>query len=243
MTKLITACLVVLVVAGATSMTFADFLVDRGLPTANLNNVAGADRSNVAWADPPLLEGDKFTLPAALDSYHIDTIRVWVVGKGTFEQMFSDMSLYLNQGPSASGTLESTSSSFVATPVTYADGSAYQATTGSFRNIYQVDFAVDITAPGGTTFNFAVNATMADPTNYPYLFLHASNAALSGSPQDGADNVMSEWNADGSFNNTWDSSGNGWDKSSDINVQVIPEPATMSLLVAGGLALLRRKKH
>jgi hypothetical protein len=38
---------------------------------------------------------------------------------------------------------------------------------------------------------------------------------------------------------TWDSNGNGWDKSSDFNVQVfgtpVPEPTTM---VAGALLLL-----
>lgn len=40
-------------------------LVDRGLPTANLNNASGANRSNVAWVDgryptPHVLLGDTF---------------------------------------------------------------------------------------------------------------------------------------------------------------------------------------
>jgi hypothetical protein len=82
-------------------------------------------------------------------------------------------------------------------------------------------------------------------------FNHASNAALSGTPQDGADDQY-RWfsGADGasslSFGGFFDSDGNGWDKSSDINVQVfasqVPEPWSLALLGAGllGIAATRR---
>ncbi|HEY5082878.1 MAG TPA: hypothetical protein VII48_00025, partial [Rhizomicrobium sp.] len=58
-------------VLGATILTSPQIaaasvlVVDRGLPTDNLNDAAGANRSNVAWADDPVpyFYGDTFTLP------------------------------------------------------------------------------------------------------------------------------------------------------------------------------------
>ncbi len=60
----------------------ATLLVDRGLPTSNLNDAAGANRSNVAWADgsTTLSIGDNFTLGG---SGVVDDIRVWVVSSAT----------------------------------------------------------------------------------------------------------------------------------------------------------------
>jgi len=55
-------------------------LVDRGLPTANLNNAAGADRSNVGWGYANYdnwFTGDDFTLAAVDGQWRIDTIRTW----------------------------------------------------------------------------------------------------------------------------------------------------------------------
>ena len=57
-------------------------------------------------------------------------------------------------------------------------------------------------------------------------FNHASNAELSGAPQDGADGAMLQFGAGGNFEGAVDSNGNGWDKSSDINVQVFAHRAT-----------------
>ncbi len=54
---------------------------------------------------------------------------------------------------------------------------------------------------------------------YP-AYIHAANATLSGSPQEGADNQFLEFDARGTFLGTVDSNGNGWNKSSDINVQI-----------------------
>ena len=61
------------------SLAFADtMVVDRGLPTTNLNNAAGDNRSNVGWADTPAYDfyGDTFTLPGGNSAvYAVHTIR------------------------------------------------------------------------------------------------------------------------------------------------------------------------
>ena len=63
----------------------ATLLVDRGLPTDNLNNAAGADRSNVAWTFTQYtpsdywLVGDTFQNTSS-STWTINTIRLWSVG-------------------------------------------------------------------------------------------------------------------------------------------------------------------
>lgn len=67
----------------------AIMVVDRGLPVANLNNAAGVNRSNVAWAAGDYTDvtgtysyitGDDFTLPGSGPGWQVDTIRTWVIG-------------------------------------------------------------------------------------------------------------------------------------------------------------------
>lgn len=257
--------------------TLADtMLVDRGLPTANLNNAAGASRSNVAWADsswvtlgpggtvqPTDMVGDDFTLPAAAGSYNISDIRVWVVGDGDtpFSTMYSSISLAVasdvagDHDPVAHGSMWLTTSNPAVTLVTYSDGSSYQGYMGGYSNIYQLDFPVNITAPGGSTLDFGFSAVLADPTNTDYgPYLHASNGPLSGSPQQGSDNVLYGWLlSNGGFDWSYNSgTDGGWDKGSNVNVQVfgnsvaVPEPSSIVLLVAAGLGAIvcgwRRRK-
>ena len=68
--------------AGSTLAAAQVLVVDRGLPTANLNNAAGLSRTNVLWADietlpeTPWLPGDDFTI-AGSGPYVVTTIRVW----------------------------------------------------------------------------------------------------------------------------------------------------------------------
>lgn len=231
----------------ATQPAFAGLLIDRGLPTTNLNNAAGANRSNVSWAFAPdtsgtWVVGDTFANTSAFN-YSIDTIRVWTTGS------YDSGSLTLLGGLNG-GSVGTISTSVVATPVQYTGGLDYQTTTGSMIPLTQLDFAVTgLTLAPGQVYDFFLQGTSGGGKNQ-YVFTHASNAALSGSPQVGADNLMlAGVVAGGSVTSisSWTSLGNGWDKASDINVQVfgtVPDAGSTVLLLGAALAgigLLRRR--
>ena len=245
----------------------ADSLVfDRGLPTANLNNAAGADRSNVAWADYSPSGGQNWAIgdTFSLTQYtQITDLRVWIIGTGSepLSNMWSDLTLFVGgQGAGSISALSTVSTSggpgVDITPVTYADGESYQATSGDYIQIYQVDFLVNL-ALNANTYSFFVGGTPTAENGSLYNpnsvspFLSASNAALSGSPQEGADGILSEISYDGSGvtgYDTFDSNGDGWDKSSDVNVQLfgtVPEPSSIMLLgiFVCALGLFARKAH
>lgn len=217
----------------------ADLLIDRGLPTANLNNAAGANRSNVAWvfANPPgsipsdyYLYGDSFANTSA-QTYSISTIRLWVVGAITSVNLWGGLN---------GGSITSVSNTYAATPVTYSGGASYEGTSGGSIPITQIDFSVNITLAAGQTYDFFLDGTGG---TYTIPFTHASNAALSGSPQDGSDNLLlyAEVNGGnvvdvGSFS-SGDPDG-GWDKPSDLNVQVfgsVPDSGTTVAMLGLGL--------
>lgn len=218
-----------------------DFVVfDRGLPTANLNNAAGANRSNVAWADgsPTFwLPGDDFVL-AGSGSYAVTKIRVWSVTD----------SLNLSLRGGTGGSISTWSTSYTATPVTYVNSATYQGTSGTFRNLYQLDFDVNLTLTGGTNYDFFLDSPLLDSGSRT-AFLHASNAGLSGSTQQGADDTFKWYDVGLSTVSTWQSLGNGWDKNSDGNVQVfaaIPEASSVIALSfvgcgVAGMTWLRRR--
>jgi hypothetical protein len=239
----------------------ADVLIfDRGLPTANLNNAAGADRSNVAWADyspyggANWAIGDDFNF-GSTGTFQISDLRVWIVATDSqpLSDMWSDLTLFgggTDASEIAALSTVSTSGSdpnVSITPVTYADGSSYQGTSGDYINIYQVDFLnLNWTVDGDTTYTFFIGGTPTSDNTSLYggvsPFLSASNAALSGSTQQGADNLAREISYDGSNNvlstDSWDSNAIGiWDKSSDINVQVFVTPEPTSILLLGSAIL------
>lgn len=222
----------------ATAARADALLLDRGLPVANLNNAAGANRSNVAWAfsaftsNDYYMVGDTITNTGA-EAWHITSIRLWTVGQ-------TDSAVL--RGGVAGSTVGVISSTTYGDPFT----SIYQGSSGSMVRMYQIDFAVDLMLAGGATYQFFLDgsgsAGAGQGTSIP--FLHASNAALSGSPQDGADDQMLYAEVINGVVDTpnigaWTSLGNGWDKASDINVQVfgnvVPEPASVALV---GVALL-----
>lgn len=245
--KALVSFAVALLASAAAQSAYAGLLIDRGLPTANLNNVSGANRSNVSWAFGAdtsgniWVVGDTFTNTKTFN-YHIDTIRVWTTGS------YDPASLKLLGGLDGSASFGTLSTSVVAAPTTYAGGAGYQTTSGGTSPITQLDFAVSgLTLAPGQTYDFFV-AGMQGST--PYVFTHASNAAKSGSPQDGADDMMLAGILSGgsvSSVETWTSAGNGWDKPSDLNVQVfgtVPDAGSTVLLLGfalTGLGLIRRR--
>jgi hypothetical protein len=246
---------------------------DRGLPTANLNNAAGGDRSNVAWAfgnpsgSPPsnYFVGDDFSFGTVGQTYQITDLRVWIVGTGTtpLSDIFNTLTLMGGlESPATPTTGSINDISTVDTSgdpnvniqlATYADGETYQGTYGSSIDMWQVDFTnLNWTVQGGTLYAFFVGATPGTDYFGDGPFLSASNAALSGSPQQGADNLMWYLGQDastGAINDIgqWDSNGGGWDKSSDVNVELFATPEPSSILFLGTIlsivAFLARREY
>ncbi len=262
---LIYAGLTLLIVLPASAVT----LVDRGLPTANLNNAAGGNRSNVAWADSESssspseywIPGDSFAISGS-GTYQVTDIRVWEVANGPTAPGYLPTGQSLLGGLASGSTFSQIDSGYTVTPVTYSDGSTYQGQSGNYWNLYQLDFSVNLTLAAGQTYNFFLNSPFvagdASGSTYYNAFLHASNAALSGSPQDGSDGTFLWLDVNGASQTvqTWDSGTGagtagfpaGWDKNSDGNVQVfgssVPDSAnTLALFGFSlvGLALLRQK--
>jgi hypothetical protein len=235
---------------------FAELLFSRDLPTINLNNVAGASRSNVCWADgsDPLsyqASGDDFKIGVTGTTYRLDTITLWTVDSPVTGQ-------YRLLGGPEGGNITLKSSAFSYSVVHYASGVDYEANSGDFYPLYKVNFNVNNwTVDGDKTYQFFIDSPVFDFGGgfKATSFLHASNAALSGGTQDGANGIFLLLNMSGAFPDgtpgtvvPFDSNGNGWDKSSDANVMVygsqVPLPGAMVLLGAGltRLVIYRRRK-
>jgi hypothetical protein len=256
-----------LVIAGS-GQASATLLINRGLPTTNLNAAAGANQSNVSWAEPSLIlfDGDTFTVTGA-STWKVDTIRLWFVGYNAnnntsltddtyLGNFYNNLSLYVGTGGNlnrvslasfTAGTDTTSNPNVVGTRVQYNGGVGTQLDEAAKWTIVQLDFNnLNLDFAPGTTVQFGMYATGSD-----VAYSHASNAALSGSPQDQADGLFDRFVLDSPttahFLETQNSAVIGWNKSTDINVQVfgeqVPEPATMLLLGLGlmGIAGIRRK--
>jgi hypothetical protein len=236
-------CCRVLVALTLASSLSAGVIFERALPTANLNDTAGANRSNVSWApgDSSYILGDDFTL--ASDSV-INSLSVWEVSNnGAPTTEFGSISLYAGADPNLSLISSIYSSSLVS-------GYQYQGSSGAFYDVYKITFSgLNWSVPGGVLYDFGIGATAGTESS---LFLHGSNAALSGSTQNGADGVFLGFDGPPySYTFAIDSAAGEvplWDKSSDINVEIdgsaVPEPATFGLLAigAGAFLVLRRRR-
>jgi hypothetical protein len=228
-------------------------ILDRGLPTANLNNVAGSDRSNVAWGYgsgyPDDFTGDTFQVGTAGKQVRIDTIRVWFTVGGLGANNLADNlgSLTLHGGSMTSfnpisntgltGNAAS-NSNVVISQVTYAGGQNYEGYTGTDIKLWQADFNnLGWVVNGGETNVFGLQASILSGSG---MFLHASNAAQSGSVQEGADGQYLWMYSSGLVRDSalQTSLGNGWDKVSDINVQIEGAVVPLPAAVWGGILLL-----
>jgi hypothetical protein len=216
-------------------------VVDRGLPSDNLNNVSGAARSNVRWAsgDSGFL-GDHFRLGARGEKWVIDSIRTWAV-PGLEEvdpdhlgDFYQDVRLYFGAAggdltPIASALLSpgNDESGHPNVRITEATGTGTPLydNFGKFLRVWQIDFTgLNLSIEGGVNYNFGVwgmgrEIPGSDGKGYMW-FNHASNAALSSARHDGADGVMLLFDGSGKATGEFTGQGNGWDKSSDVNVQV-----------------------
>lgn len=232
-------------VAMPASAAGGSLVFDRGLPGSNLNNGAAGERSNVAWAfGDGSITGDDFTVGQPGEVWVVTGIRTWSVGGSPTDasafgheigDRFESVTLY---GGPATGTLGALATGNLAadsnlnsnpdithTPVTYAGGAQYQGSSGSMIQIWQNDVSnLNWVVQGGEKYHFAVDGVLRPGVAY-YWFNHASNAARGGVAADGSDDRYLVWDlndlASGAFE--CDSASGtclGWDKSSDINVQV-----------------------
>jgi hypothetical protein len=214
-------------------------VVDRGLPQSNLNNVSGAARSNVRWAsgDSGFL-GDHFSIGARGEQWIIDAIRTWAVPGDSVDpdhlgDFYQDVRLYFGRSgsdltPAASaslslGTDETSNANVLVADATKAGTPLYDD-FGTFLRVWQIDFAhLNLAVDGGAVYDFGVwgigRDTGKDGKAYMW-FNYASNAPLSGAREDGADGIMLLYDGSGKAAGEFTGQGNGWDKNSNINVQV-----------------------
>jgi hypothetical protein len=220
-------------------------VVDRGLPQSNLNNAAGAARSNLRLSvQADAFMGDDFTIGTPGEQWVIDSIRVWSVpGLGSppalyLGDYYQDSRLYFGGAGQdlspvvtaklTAGSNETSNPNVKITEAT-ANGAQLYDDFGQGLRIWQVDFQnLNLTAEGGVKYSFGVwgmGRPSAAHGGKTYLwFNHASNAALSGAKQDGADGRILEFDASGRYRGDLTTENNDWDKPADINVQVFAHP-------------------
>jgi hypothetical protein len=217
-------------------------LVDRGLPQANLNNAAGDYRSNVRWSlyDSGFL-GDDFTVGAVGEHWVIDTVRVWTV-PGAKEidpehlgDFYQDVRLYFggtdeSLSPIVTGLLTSGSDQASNANILISDATAAGVVPyddfGTNMRVWQIDFTqLDLNVEGGVKYRFGAWGLGRPVSNeagktHPW-FNVATNAPLAAVSQDGADGQLLLFTSGGKFKSAFNGKGAGWDKASDINVQVL----------------------
>jgi hypothetical protein len=216
-------------------------VVDRGLPQANLNNASGDYRSNVRWSSYESgFLGDDFTVGVPGESWVIDSIRVWTVpgaGKADPDHLgdfYQDIRLYFGGGeesltPIVTGLLKSGSDQASNAQIRISDATASGAVPyddfGTSMRIWQVDFTqLNLNVQGGVKYRFGawgLGRPMADKAGKTYAWFNvASNADLAATRQDGADGAMLLFTSGGKFESQFNGKNAGWDKTSDIDVQV-----------------------
>jgi hypothetical protein len=216
-------------------------VVNRGLAQANLNDVSGDYRSNIRWS---LYEsgflGDDFSIGGAGEQWVIDTIRVWTV-PGLIHRdpehlgdFYQDVRLYfggpedgltpLMTGLLSAGDNQASNSNIVIRDASAAGVTPYEE-FGTQLHVWQIDFTqLNLKVQGGVKYRFGawgLGRPMPKKVGKTYAWFNlASNAELATASQDGADGKMLLFTSGGKFKSAFNGKGAGWDKNSDIDVQV-----------------------
>lgn len=218
------------------------------------------NRSNIRWfnarpsnSGDEVDVGDDFRIGANGERYLIRSLKVWVVTLATQDADPSNPDLRnshpqlsllggkVNQGVGGLSLVRSAtagSSTISFSRVRYAGGveSYWTLPSGREEPVWEVVFNdLNWIVDGGETYQFFVGGTRVLQTSGTVQIgvpLHASNAALSGATQEGADgfyrllrNVNGTPTEAGTINSNpsgtaGDYQSGGWNKSSDINVEV-----------------------
>lgn len=236
-----------MLVSGTPQVSNERILFDRGLPSENINVEPDLERSNLRWRGGYRNEsfyGDDFTIGAPGERYVVDHIRTWAVlgyrkeGPTTPEAVgdwFSQLRLLggeVSEDPlaiRALGELEVGSSlisnpDIVVTQIRYPDArNSKYFNFGPAIPVWQIDFHnLDWLVEGGRRYNFSVQGVGRQflDTEYSHAWYnHASNAALSGTLQQGADNLMSAFSNTGEFLYIVNGE-DKWNKPTDLNIQI-----------------------
>jgi hypothetical protein len=190
--------------------------------------------------------GDDFTVGAAGESWVIDTVRIWTVpGVQKIDpehlgDFYQDVRLYfggtedglspISTGLLTAGSDHSSNPSILISDTTAAGAARYTDFEIDMR-VWQIDFTqLNLQAQGGVKYRFGawgLGRTMLNKEGKPYAsgktyawFNAASHAPLAGVTQDGADGEMLLFTSGGKFTKAFNGKDAGWDKASDINVQV-----------------------
>lgn len=227
-----------LLVASSTSASHAAVvLVDRALPAStHVNNLSSPGRANIGWGNVDgFMNGDSFVS----GGWMIESMSVWIVGSA---QGFSGFSLFGGVQGTYGNLLPLLSTSFVAVEDHYdtekaADpcnvegvGVSYQDGGLGCLPITRVTFTMEpFHVASGDVFDFAIDAVPSSASSCNIytgtvsgcLFVHATHEALSGVVQAGSDGQYRRFDGFGVLSPvSVDSSLNGWNKTSDINVLV-----------------------
>lgn len=206
-------------------------LVNRDLPSSNVNEDAGANRCNFRWAgstSSTIGYGDDFQLYAG-PSWVIYKIVVWVVPDVPvspsyyLSDYYDDVALYMSDGQSGALTLvksasfsgDGTSDQYVqVTPTDYGSSTGYQCSDGTYNQIWKIEFSnLSKTISANGTVYFGVIGT---PKVDRLWFNHATHGL--------ADGTIREFDTTSLSSTTAVSNVSWFGKDGDINVQVYASP-------------------
>jgi len=221
----------------------SQLVVDRGLPVKNLNDGAGAvARANVRWSWYETgFVGDDVAIGSPGERWVIDRVKVWNVPGGKaigdpdfLGDLYKDVRLYFGGsegltpvavGELARGSNQPANAHIAISEARTSDGEyAYYEDFGATVRVWEIEFSdLNLAVAGGASYTFgAFGLGRPEPGGeglYPW-YNHASNAGLGAAPAQGADDQVRLVKASGQSADVFVSQGKGWNKNSDINVQV-----------------------